>query len=242
MTMRLWSLSAFVLALAASCGGSPQTPAATQSQAGTTPPSAPSAPALASSASEAEDDPVPVDLQGVPAAHPPPDEKGVIGLQVLLPIPDPAPPPGFPAATTTDRECAKSIGLLGQLDKDFPALTSACGAGTGMKEYVKAVSGKIDNGHKRDSFQVKLAGGYCYRFFAAADGTISKLGFRVHRANGALHSVILGKQPVLIYRPTEPWCRRRDREFQLIVETLDGGEGRYAFGIWARPNDKGRAK
>jgi hypothetical protein len=166
----------------------------------------------------------------------------MIPLEVLLPVPDPAPPSGFPLATTTDQDCAKSIGLLGQLDKDFASILSSCGAGTGMKPYAKAVSGKFDAGHKRDTFQVKLAGGYCYRFFAVADGSISKLGFRVHRDNGALLSVILGKQPVIIYRPTEPWCRRRDRDFQFVLETLEGGEGRYAFAIHARPNEKGRAK
>jgi len=65
---------------------------------------------------------------------------------------------------------------------------------------------------------------------------------RVHRANGALHSVILCKQPVIVFRPNETWCRRRDRDFQLVVETLEGGEGRYAFGVWARPGERGRRK
>jgi len=104
------------------------------------------------------------------------------------------------------------------------------------------VSGKLDSSHKSNTFLLRLSGGYCYRFLAVADGSIAKLGFRVHRANGALHSVILGKQPVIVFRPNETWCRRRDRDFLLVVEMLEGGEGRYAFGVWTRPNEWGRRK
>jgi len=241
-----WAGCATAWVWVAGCGGA-QDPSAKTSQPtanlGSAQGHSHAAAPTASAANETDEDtPNPAELQGVPQQHLPPGEKGMIPLQLLLPVPDPSPPGGFPAATTTDKECVKSVGLLGQLDKDFAAITSSCGSATGMKEYVKAVSGKIDAGHKRDTFQVMLAGGYCYRFFAVADGSISKLGFRVHRANGALHSVILGKQPVFIYRANDPWCRRRDRDFQLVVEALDGGEGRYAFGIWARPNEKGRAR
>ncbi len=232
-----------VVGLCFGCGGGrPSLRTSALQPSGSTDRSAVATGAIASNETEIDEEPVPVEFRGIPSAHPPPDVNGMIPLQVLLPVPDAGPPTGSPAPAANDKECVKSIGLLGQIEKDFDALSSACGAGAGMKQYTKAVSGKFDSGHKRDSFQVKLAGGYCYRFFAAADGTITKLGFRVHRSNGALHSVILGKQPVIVYRPSEPWCRRRDRDFQLVVETLEGGEGRYALGIWARPSEKGRAK
>jgi hypothetical protein len=227
------------LGLCSGCGSSPAPQASPAGSAArwVAPPPA------ASSAAVDDEEPVPAELQGIPSAHPPPGENGMITLQALLPPPDPGYPPGFPApATTNDKECVKAIGLLGLLDKDFAALTSACGAGTGMKEYAKAVSGSLDSRHKSNTFLLRLSGGYCYRFFAVADGSITKLGFRVHRANGALHSVILGKQPVIVFRPNETWCRRRDRDFQLVVEMLEGGEGRYAFGVWARPNEWGRRK
>jgi hypothetical protein len=159
-----------------------------------------------------------------------------------MPVPDPAPPAGFPAASTDDKDCTKAAGLTGKLERDFLELANACGKNTGMKEYAKNIEGPLNSNHKHEAFDVKLAGGYCYRFFAVADGTIEKLGLRVQRPNGSLHSVIQSKQPVVIYRPNQAWCRRHDRDFQIIVESLGAGEGRYAFGIYARPNDKGRAK
>lgn len=175
------------------------------------------------------------------AAAPAPVPGGPIALEALLPVPDPGPPPGFPAATVSDKDCTKSVGLTGNLARDFAALTAACGASAGMKEYAKMAGGSLGTAHPRETFEVKLAGGYCYRFFAMADGSIDKLNLRIERPNGAMHSVITGKQAVILLRPGEAWCRRRDRDFRVIVEA-PAGEGHFSFGIWARPSEKGRAK
>lgn len=174
-----------------------------------------------------------------PASAPLPG--GLLPLTILLPVPDPAPPPGFPTASTNDKECVRSVGLTGNLATDFSSLVTSCGANVGMKEYAQAAAGSLGPSHQRDTYLVKLAGGYCYRFFAMADGSVDKLNLRVERPNGALHSMISGKQPVILLRPGEAWCRRRDREFHITVEA-PGGEGKYSFGIWARPSEKGRAK
>lgn len=171
------------------------------------------------------------------AALPP----GLIPLSPLLPVPDPSPPGGFPTARGNDKDCTRAVGLTGKLDRDMASLLDACGTGAGMKEYAKVSTGKLGPGHVRDTYAVKLAGGYCYRFFAMAGGSIEKLNLRVERPNGALHSAVQGKQPVVLYKPGETWCRRRDRDFHLVVEA-PGGEGDYSFAIFARPNEKGRAK
>lgn len=168
--------------------------------------------------------------------------NGLLLLQALLPVPDPAPPGDFPKATVNDKECIASVGLTGQLDKDLGALVASCGANTGMKEYSKQYAGTFDASHRFDTFQVKLAGGYCYRFFAMADGSVEKMEIRVHRTNGALQAAVQSKQPVVLYKPGEPWCRRRDRDVQIVVGAIGGGQGHYSLGIWARPNPKGRAQ
>jgi hypothetical protein len=165
---------------------------------------------------------------------------GLIQLEGLLPVPDP-PPTDFPAVSVSDKDCVKSVGLTGNLTRDFEALTASCGASAGMKAYTRVAEGTLGAARSRETFSVKLLGGYCYRFFAMADGSIEKLNVRVERPNGALHSAISGKQPVVLYRPGEAWCRRRDRDFRIVVEA-PAGEGRYAFGMWARPNPRGRSQ
>lgn len=188
---------------------------------------------------EQEDDPPVPDASSKPAASAAP--SGERPLEVLLPVPDPAPPGGFPEVASSDKECVRSVGLTGNLARDFEALTAACGEKAGMKAYAKLATGTLGPSRPRETFSITLAGGYCYRFFAMAGGSIERLNVRVERPNGAMHSVITGKQPVVLYRPGEAWCRRRDRDFRLIVEA-PAGEGPYSFGVWARPNPKGRRK
>jgi hypothetical protein len=70
--------------------------------------------------------------------------------------------------------------------------------------------------------------------FAVADDTVKGIKIRVQRPNGALLSMAASKSFVTILNPDGTWCKNRDREFRLIVES-GGGAGGYTFGIWARP-------
>jgi hypothetical protein len=207
------------MALATGCGGSPPPPTA----------------APASSAEAAEEGP-PSAASAAPAAAAAQKPDGsVVTLEGVMPKGTTA---GFPKATSTDKACAQSVGLTGQFDKDYEAVAAACGTGTGMKEYVRRVTGKLDAGHRQDTYLLSMAGGFCYRFFAVGDGTIDRLTVRVHRPNGALLSSIKAKDPVAIVDPNEPWCKHHDRDFHIVVEAPGNGTGRYAFGIWARPGTK----
>jgi hypothetical protein len=164
-----------------------------------------------------------------------PDAAAVIPLEGLMEKLAPGAARGFPRATARDRDCMQAVGLAGEAGKDYDALAAACGAGTGMKEYVRRAAGKFDASHRRDTYRLNMVGGLCYRFFAVADGSVDKLTIRVERPNGALVSTIQSKEPVAILDPGEPWCKTHDREFHVVVEAAGSGAGRYAFGIWARP-------
>jgi hypothetical protein len=153
-----------------------------------------------------------------------------------MPKPGAGPLTGFPKATETDKDCMRTVGLMGRFDKDYDALAAACGTGTGMKEYVRRMTGRFDAGHRQDTYLLSMVGGLCYRMFAVADGAVDALTIRVHRPNGALLSSIKSKDPVAILDPAEPWCKRHDRDFHIVVEAGGTGAGSYAFGIWARPS------
>ena len=155
-----------------------------------------------------------------------------IALEYLLAKP---PPRDFPAKKNDDATCAQQPALTGKNDKDYAALTDACGTGTGMKPFAKAVTGTLDEKqHLRDTYDFKMIGGYCYRFFAVADAGIQNIDVRVQRPDGALVSIDSTKGPIAVMDPDRAWCKTHDREFNLVVETT-GGKGSYTFGIWARP-------
>ena len=140
----------------------------------------------------------------------------------------------FPKPTTTDAVCNKGLGFTGTSSKDYPELMSKCGAPTGLKEFVKTVTGKLDEQKPRDIYTFKMLGGFCYRFFAVADDTVQGIKIRVQRPEGAVLSMAASKSFVTIMNPDGPWCKTKDREFRLVVET-NGGKGNYSFGVWARP-------
>jgi hypothetical protein len=140
----------------------------------------------------------------------------------------------FPKKTADDAECVRKASLTGKNDKDYDSLLAACGAPTGMKEYTKKVTGKLDPKHTRDEYVVKMVGGYCYRFYAIGDDSVGNLDIRVQRRDGDLVSMDQSKQAVAILDPDQPWCKTHDREFHFVVETTSG-TGAYTFGVWARP-------
>jgi hypothetical protein len=140
----------------------------------------------------------------------------------------------FPKKTVKDGECLRQADLVGKADKDYEAITAKCGAPTGMKEYTKKASGNLDGKKPRDIYRVKMAGGFCYRFWAVADKEIADIDIRVQTPKGALVSIDQSKHSVAVLDPDEPWCKTHDREFDFVVET-QGGKGAYVFGVWARP-------
>lgn len=141
----------------------------------------------------------------------------------------------FPKKTASDRDCYRTVGISGKADKDYDAILAACGAPTGMKEWTKRVTGKLDAKNPRDTYAIKLRGGLCYRVYAIGDTSLGNLDIRVQRTTGALLSMDQSKQAIAILDPEEPWCKTHDRELHFIVETTGGAGGNYVFGVWARP-------
>lgn len=162
-----------------------------------------------------------------------PNADGTITLEPLMSAPDPSAAASFPKQTASDAECFKSVGLTGKSSADYDALIAACGAPTGCKEFVRHVVGKLDDAHHRDTYVLKMLGGYCYRFFAVGDETLGNVDIRVERPDGALVSIDQSKQSIAILDPDATWCKTHDREFHVVVEAK--GAGGYALGIWARP-------
>jgi hypothetical protein len=144
--------------------------------------------------------------------------------------------PKFPKATTSDHDCWQTIQLQGDAKRDFDALVEKCGAPTGSVQYVAPVLGKLHHVHdKRDTFNVKIQGGLCYRFFGVADGSIRDLDILIERANGDLVGDDRTNGPVAIIEADKNWCMDNDGDFRFKVEVDGTGTGNYAFGVWARP-------
>jgi hypothetical protein len=243
--MRRGLLALVGLLFATACGGSKpapatqDTPAASASTASPATAAASGAASAAPSASEEDDETSPSVKAAVAAASssapsPSATPGAAIALENLLGKAAPGASKDFPKATTTDKDCVGAINLSGKSDKDYDAVISKCGAPTGLKEFTRKVTGKLDASHKRDTYSFSMLGGYCYRFFAVGDATIANLDVRIQRPGGALVSMDQSSQPVAIIDPDRTWCKTHDRQFSLVVETTSGS-GSYAFGIWARP-------
>ena len=166
----LWAMRPLILAacaLAAACASSPSPPAAAVAQEGPAPATAPAIPA-APETPEAYDDPGEL--------HDP---------SVMAPLFAKDTRPSFPKATASDRDCWQAIRLSGEAKKDYESLVASCGTPTGSVPYVAPVAGKLHHVlDKRDSFDVKIQGGLCYRFFGVADATIQDLDILIERSNG----------------------------------------------------------
>ena len=214
----LWAL------LAIGCGGS---------STAVTPKAGAPTPATPASAVANDDDEVPEPMKAtVASAAPVLATDGSIVLENLFGASTKA--ADFPKASAKDSDCNKNLGFTGTAAKDYPELTAKCGTGTGMKEFVKTVTGSFGEKHPRDVYAFKMAGGFCYRFFAVADDTVRGIKIQVQRPEGALLSMAASKNFVAIMNPDGTWCKTKDREFRLVVESL-AGEGKYSFGVWARP-------
>lgn len=142
----------------------------------------------------------------------------------------------FPKATAGDKKCWEDIGLTGDHEKDHAAVVKACGEPTGMLQYAAPHKGRLHHKHDpRDEFIVKLHGGFCYRYYAIADGTMEDMDILIKKKNGALLGEDKTKSPVAIINNAEPWCMDSDEELHFDVEVDGPGHGYYLFTIWARP-------
>jgi len=144
--------------------------------------------------------------------------------------------PSFPKSTIDERECWQRIGVTGDAGKDFHALTASCGTPTGAVEYASPAVGKLHSVHdKRDTFNLKIQGGLCYRFFGVADGSIKDLDILIERKGGDLVGDDKTNGPVAIIDSDKTWCMDHDGDYQFLVEVDGPGTGNYVFGVWAKP-------
>jgi hypothetical protein len=228
MRFCLSSLCALTSACSLACGGSSSPP---PTQPDTAPKASPSPEAVAPSASPA---PTPSAAPSAEAAYDDPDEAK--DPQTLTPLIDKAHLPPFPKATDSEKDCWRSVHLAGDAHKDFDSLVASCGAPTGAAEYVKPATGKLHSvKDKRDTFNVKVAGGLCYRFFGVSDGTIKNLDILILRGQADLVGQDKVDGPVAIIDSDKAWCFDSSSDFQFRVEINGSGEGHYVFGAWARP-------
>jgi hypothetical protein len=215
-------------ALATACASSPSKPAVEAQEAPASAPT-PAAPPLAAAAKPAPAAPVEEAYDDPGELHDP---------EIMTPLFGRDTRPTFPKATASDRDCWKTLSLSGQATKDYDALVASCGGPTGSVQYVAPVAGKLHHLHdKRDTFNVKIQGGLCYRFFGVADGTIQDLDILIERANGDLVGDDKTNGPVAIIDTDKNWCMDHDGDFRFKVEVDGTGTGNYEFGVWARPKN-----
>ncbi|MFO0661126.1 MAG: hypothetical protein U0165_15030 [Polyangiaceae bacterium] len=156
---------------------------------------------------------------------------------VMAPLlPKNTPKAKFPKSTKGDKACWQEAELTGDHTKDYEGLLSKCGAPTGLLEYVKPAAGRVHHKHDvRDTFQVKLHGGLCYRIFAVSDASIADLDILITTTTNSIIGDDKVHGPVAIIHGDQPWCMDDDTEYQFHVEVDGPGAGGYLFGIWARP-------
>ncbi len=147
--------------------------------------------------------------------------------------------PTFPKSTADERECWQRVGVTGDAGKDFHALVDSCGTPTGAVEYASPAVGKLHHiRDKRDTFNLRIQGGLCYRFFGVADGTIKDLDILIERKGGDLVGDDKTNGPVAIIDSDKTWCMDYDGDYQFLVEVDGPGTGNYVFGVWAKPKKK----
>jgi len=217
------------------CGGDTPPPA--------TPSSASAAPAASTAASPA--------AASAPASTPAP-AASVAAVDPDPPLDDPNEQAGpiamapefdkskakstFPKKAKPDAQCWSQVPATGDHAKDFQAIVAACGSPTGLIEYTKPVEGKLHHKHDpEDVFTMPVLAGYCYRYFAIADSTISDLDLLIEKKGGALVGDDKTNSPFAIIDTEQPWCQDEDQSLEFHVRVDGPGKGGYTFGVWARP-------
>ena len=153
----------------------------------------------------------------------------------LKPLLGPRDHPVYPKAAVEERECWRSLSLTGEARPDFEVLVAKCGSPTGALEYASPATGKLHHSlDQRDTYVVPVRKGLCYRFFGVGDATIPDLDILIER-DGALQGEDKTKGPVAIIDSDKAWCMDLDATLSFHVQIKNDGEGRYVFGVWARP-------
>jgi|GEM_PF-1920022 len=142
---------------------------------------------------------------------------------------------GFPKQTVGYKDCWATLSISGQYDKDFELLVKSCGDSTGMLQYVEPVVAELGPKDKRDTFTIKMAGGMCYRIFAVGEASLGDTDIRVQKTGGALVAVDETTHPISIIESDKPWCMDEDQTLNFILEVDGPGQGKYKFGIFAKP-------
>jgi hypothetical protein len=236
MTFRPLLIAPSVLVLIACGGSTPPAQPATASSA---------APATASSDAPAGSGAVATTSATTTAASDDPGAQEDDPAESAQPIPMTAllskstPKSAFPKAKIGDHECWQNTALAGKTKDDFQTIIDKCGTPTGLAEYAKPVAGKLHSKNdKRDTYILKLMGGYCYRYFAVGDGSIKDLDILVEKPDGALVAADKTDGPFAIIDSSNTWCMDQDAEYHFAIEVDGVGKGSYMFGVWAKPKGK----
>jgi hypothetical protein len=222
MTRTGGSLAALFLLV--SCGGTPPPPPA--------PPPAPEPPppppaAVATPAPE---------KTALPASDDDDPNESADPIVLAPEITHPWDKASFPPKTADEEKCWQSLQVTGKEQDDYDHLVAACGAPTGLKEYVQPAHGHLHSvKDKRDTFTTKLYKGLCYRYFAVGDHGIKDIDILVEKKGGALVGDDKQTGPIAIIDASKTWCMTSDVEYLFNIEVDGEGAGRYVFGIWAKP-------
>jgi hypothetical protein len=142
----------------------------------------------------------------------------------------------FPKKAKPDSQCWAQVSVTGEHTKDYAAIVAACGTPTGLLEYAKPVEGTLHHKHDpADVFTMPVLAGYCYRYFAVADATITDLDLLIEKKGGALVGDDKTSSPYAIIDGDQSWCQDEDQNLEFHVQVDGPGKGGYTFGVWARP-------
>lgn len=153
-------------------------------------------------------------------------------------------PSDFPTQLDDDATCWRKVELHGDHDGDYTRLTSVCGEPTGMLPYTVPVESRLhdvrggDHKDAKDYFAVRVREGMCYRFYAVADESLVDLDLHVYKSSGALVGVSETRSPALIMHSRTALCPDNTEDWVLELDVNANGNGRFKFGVWARPARK----
>jgi hypothetical protein len=233
LSRRVWAVTSAGLTAITGCGGPPAPPPASPAPSSTLGPS--SGQALSADPAAASTNP----KDGpAPAEYDPYDKvkgKDPVSLKALF---EKGAAPAFPAATTSEQDCWRSVAVVGNARRDYETILKQCGASTGAVQYVRPAMGHLHHKHqRRDTFVVPIQGGLCYRFFGVGDSTINDLDILIEE-RGSLVGDDKTRGPVAIIESDKAWCMDRDGTYSFLVQVHGEGEGHYIFGIWARKDTR----
>jgi hypothetical protein len=154
----------------------------------------------------------------------------------LTPLFDASAPASYPARTAGDLGCLGGASATGDHQRDYASLASACGAPTGMREYVAPVTGRLHHRHDpEDEYSVYLPAGLCVRILAASDATMLDLDTVLVSPDGHPLGADATHGPLAIVESDLPVCTTVAGIYHVVVGMTGAGFGQHTFGIWVRP-------